>query len=76
MSSNPTPQPANALEQRIYEVLRPFREECFKENDVNDDSTAADILVKLERNRAQPHRQQFTQDQHGRYLRCHAGLDG
>ncbi|KAI4937252.1 uncharacterized protein J4E92_001982 [Alternaria infectoria] len=44
-----TPQPANALEQRIYDLMRPFRNECYKAPDTVDQVAAANRAVKLER---------------------------
>jgi hypothetical protein len=45
-----TVAPANTLEQRIYDLLRPFRDECFGEIvDAADDSTVARSTIKLER---------------------------
>ncbi|KAL1797715.1 hypothetical protein ACET3X_004321 [Alternaria dauci] len=43
-------EPANALEQRIYELVRPFRNECYEELDPADQIAATNRLVKLERN--------------------------
>jgi len=44
-----TPQPANALEQRIYDLMRPFRNECYEAPDTVDQVAAASRAVKLER---------------------------
>ncbi|KAI4617547.1 uncharacterized protein J4E87_008183 [Alternaria ethzedia] len=45
-----SPQPANALEQRIYDLMRPFRNECYEAPDtVVDQVAAASRAVKLER---------------------------
>jgi len=43
------PPPANALEQRIYDLLRPFRDECFDIVDPEAASDAASQALKLER---------------------------
>jgi hypothetical protein len=42
-------QPANALEQRIYDLMRPFRSGCYEAPDVVDQVAAANRVVKLER---------------------------
>jgi len=45
-----TPQPANALEQRIYDLMRPFRNECYEAPDaVVDQVAATNRAIKLER---------------------------
>jgi len=44
-----TPQPANALEQRIYDLMRPFRNECYEAPDTVDQVAAANRAVKFER---------------------------
>ena len=43
------PQPASALEQRIYDLLRPFRNECYEEIDHVDQVAATNRAIKLER---------------------------
>jgi hypothetical protein len=43
------PQPASALEQRIYDLLRPFRNECYEEIDPVDQVAATNRAIKLER---------------------------
>jgi hypothetical protein len=42
-------QPANALEQRIDDLLRPYRNECFGDIEAADESAAANRAIKLER---------------------------
>jgi hypothetical protein len=42
-------QPANALEQRIYDLIRPFRNECYEAPDVVNQVAATNRVVKLER---------------------------
>lgn len=49
MSGNATAQPANALELRIYDLLRPFRNECFTELTDEDNLEATEMAVKHER---------------------------
>ena len=44
-----TPQPANALEQRIYDLMRPFRNECYEAPDTVDQVAATNRAIKLER---------------------------
>ena len=45
-----SPQPANALEQRIYDLMRPFRNECYEAPDtVVDQVAATNRAIKLER---------------------------
>ena len=47
--NNATTQPANALEQRIYDLLQPFRDECYEEPDTEGESEATEMIIKLER---------------------------
>jgi hypothetical protein len=42
-------QPANALEQRIYDLVRPFRNECYEEIDPAEQVAAANRMIMLER---------------------------
>ncbi|KAI4699932.1 hypothetical protein J4E81_003965 [Alternaria sp. BMP 2799] len=44
-----SPQPANALEQRIYDLMRPFRNECYEAPDTVVDQVATNRAIKLER---------------------------
>jgi hypothetical protein len=41
--------PPNALEQRIYDLIRPFRNECYEEPGALDQVAAANRAIKLER---------------------------
>jgi hypothetical protein len=41
--------PPNALEQRIYDLMRPFRNECYEEPGALDLVAAAGCAIKLER---------------------------